>query len=133
MNLLLLIVEVVKSALPLPDWKDKTAVEKWLADTNGPLAVLIAGMVAQFKTTGRIALVLPDGGTVVLADSGRCMAVEPDAVAETIVASDPEAWGDGKWLEMLKMLLPIILQILPLFLEPGPKPKPAPTPDPDVV
>jgi len=132
MNLLLLIVEVVKSALPLPDWTDKTAVEKWLAGLNKPLAALISGMVAQFKTTGRIALVLPDGGTVVLADSGRCMAVEPDAVAETIVASDPEAWGDGKWLEMLKMLkmlLPIILQILPLFLEP----KPAPTPDPDVV
>lgn len=136
MNLLLLIFAVFKAGLPLPKFSDAADVQNWLGSLNEPLSELIAAMVSQFTATGRIVIDLPDG-PLVLADSGRCLAVDPSKAAERIaaagVAADPAAWGDGKFLEILKMLLPIILQILPLFLEPEPGPDPQPEPQPPVV
>jgi hypothetical protein len=138
MEILMLLMAVVKAAFPLPVFVDAEDINDWLGTINEPLSKLIAAMVSQFNKTGRIAMDLQDG-PLVLADSGRCLAVDQDDAAERLAlacasADDgPEAWGDGKFLEILKMLLPIILQLLPLFLEPGPAPTPEPQPTPPPV
>ncbi|NCC95107.1 MAG: hypothetical protein EOM10_17875 [Opitutae bacterium] len=112
MNLLLAILAVLKAGIPLPDWKDEAAVATWLGGTNTPLAKLISAIAGRLNVTGTI--------------------TEADVLA-AIEAECPQAWGDGKFLELLKQLLPLFLQILPLFLEPSPAPEPQPTPPPAVV
>ena len=118
MEILMLLLAVVKAAFPLPVFTDPDDIHDWLDTVNEPLAKLIAAMVGQFNRTGRIVLDLPDG-PLVLADSGRCLAVDAVAATERIAAAgtvtDPKAWGDGKFLAILKMLLPIILQLLAIF------------------
>lgn len=43
-----------------------------------------------------------------------------DAAQATVEAGAVGKWGDGKILAFLKEILPVILQLLPLFIEPAP-------------
>jgi hypothetical protein len=140
MGTLRLLFDILAAALPLPVWSDEEDSGEWWAGLGPSVTALIAALVAQFKTTGRATMMLPDGTELIFADSGKCLSCDCDAVEgrllaiptdRWVVAVGPEKWGDGKFMEMLMKLLPYIIQILPLFLEP--KPAPAPTPDPGVL
>lgn len=135
MGVFLKLLAVLKVALPFPDFSDRAAVLAWWTGLGEPAADLIKAIRDQFNTTGRVTLDFPGDVTIVLADSGRCLAVDPAVMEVQLAAVPPEAWGDGKWLEIFKMLLPILIQILPFFLTPAPTPEPSPdpAPTPDVV
>ncbi len=135
MGTLKLLIGIIAAALPLPAWENETERLAWWTKLGPNVTALIAVLAAQFKATGRAAIQLPDGTELVLADSGKCCCVDADGIEvrlgdiadeEWVVAVGPEKWGDGKFMEMFMKLLPYIIQILPLFLEPKPEPKPEP-------
>lgn len=111
MNLITAILAVVRAGFPFPDWRDRAAFIAWLSGLSGPTHDVIM-LIVDRASVGAIS--------------------EAEALA-AIEAECPEAWGDGRFLELLKQLLPIILQILPLFLEPSPAPEPQPQPTPPPV
>lgn len=130
MSLFLKLLALVKAAFPIPSFRDVAAVTAWLQDLAAPEADLIVAMVNQFIATRQVEIELPSGEIVTLAadSTGKVMAspASMDMLAEAIANESGEP--KGKWLDLLKKLLPIILQILPFFLEPAPAPGPVPLP-----
>jgi hypothetical protein len=107
MEFLLAILALIRAGWPFPkDWSEKDVFVTWWNGLGEPAHAVIKMLMDRAKVTGTI--------------------TEADVVAA--LEANPEAWGDGKFLELLKQLLPLIIQILPLFLEPAPKPEPAPQP-----
>ena len=112
MNFVIAILAVLKAVVPVPNWSDEASVAAWLNGLSPAAAKLIAAIAGRLNVTGDVC--------------------EADLLA-AIEAECPEAWGDGRFLELLKQLLPLIIQILPLFLEPSPAPTPDPQPTPPPV
>lgn len=144
MSLFLKLVALFRIAFPLPAWTDKTTVTEWLENMAPAIADLLASFLTQYQTTGSAELSLPTGATISIfegldgkptmtADHAG-MLCEACCASLTSEADElPEKIGDGKILEMLMKLMPLILQILPLFLAtPAPKPEP-PAPGPVTV
>ncbi len=137
MSLFQKLLALVSVALPLPAFSDVEAVKAWFAKLNPALADLISALANQFKLQGFAAIELPNGEVVTLArrkegcDGGCDCCLTPEDAAR-LTSAMPGKWGDGKFLEIIQKLLPIILQILPIFLEPKPSPEPSPAPAPSV-
>ena len=150
MGLFIKMLALLRSGLPLPNFKDEEATEAWIVGLAPSLSSIIATLLADMKTelaeTGKVTLVLPDGEEIDLVDTygvrdsqeimlsleSKLAAVQADDNA------DVGKWGDGKFLEMLKKLLPIFIQILPFLLEPDEDVVPIddetdPTPSPPVI
>jgi hypothetical protein len=122
------ILALLRVAIPLPSFADPAALAAWLKSISEPLAELIAAIAGQVKTTGRCAIELPGGETVEIVKGDVVGTYAMSMPHQSMLcAANPE--GDGKWLEFIKTLLPIILQVLPFLL----KDEPAPTPKPDPV
>lgn len=51
-----------------------------------------------------------------------CFECEAAAAALAVPVGAVGAWGDGKILAFLKEVLPLVLQLIPLFVEPAPAP-----------
>jgi hypothetical protein len=134
MNLLLKLIAILRVALPLPDVADAAAFIAWWNGLGPAVQEIIVALVDQFKTSGRVTLPLPDGTELILADSGRCMnyalgVVEAKLRAvpaeQWIAMVGPQAWGDGKFLQLFIQLVTQLLPIiLPFFLTPTPTPEP---------
>ena len=131
--LLMKLVEIVKAGLPLPSFADVAAVTSWLAKMNPAEAEFIVAVVTQFKASGVVELELPNGEKLTVARScnGDCVCCLTEADAAKVCAADPEAFGDGKWLEIIQKiiaLIPGIVAIFSLFVALSP----APTPNPPI-
>jgi len=127
------LVEIVKAGLPLPSFTDVAAVTSWLAKMNPAEAEFIVAVVTQFKAQGVVELELPSGEKLTVARScdGGCKCCLTDTDAAKVYAAAPEAFGDGKWLEILKQavaLIPAIVAIFSLFVALSPAPAPIPEP-----
>lgn len=127
------ILALLRVAIPLPSFADPAALAAWLQSISEPLAELIAAIAGQVKTTGRCKIELP-GGEVVEIVKGDTVGTYAMSMPHQsmLCAAAPEAFGDGRWLEFIKTLLPIILQVLPFLLKDEPAPAPTPKPDPVV-
>jgi hypothetical protein len=108
-------------------------VTAWLAKMNVAEAEFIVAIATQFKSQGVVELTLPNGEavTIVKACDGGCVCCLTPADAAKVCAADPEAFGDGKWLEIFQQivaLIPAILAIFSLFaaFDPAPNPDPGP-------
>ena len=125
MNLFLKLLAVLKAGMPLPVFADVKAVLAWWNGLGPAAADLIAAMAVQFKVTGHVDFFLPDGSAVSIVEGadGR-LEMSDDHQAMFCCAVAPGA--DGKWLLILKNLLPIILQILSVFFTVNPTPAPIP-------
>lgn len=134
--LLMKLVEVVKAGLPLPSFTDEAAVTAWLAKMNPAEAEFIVAVVTQFKASGVVELELPNGEKITVAKSCDCCGVTcclTEADAAKVYAAAPEAFGDGKWLEILQGIVALIPAIVALFsLFAALDPAPAPTPNPPI-
>ena len=118
------IMALLKVALPTPLFTDAGAVSVWWLKLNPAAPDLIAALAAQFTALGFAEIALPDGGTIMLT-RGEDGVFRMDEGHRTLLCyavaeSSGEVGKDGKFLEFLKQLLPIILQILPLFLKVNP-------------
>jgi hypothetical protein len=130
-NLFLKLVEILKTGLPAPVFTDEAAVLAWLNRMTPSEAAFIVAMATQFKAKGAIELELPSGETVAIApvcQGGNCVCYFTEADAAKACAAAPEAFGDGKWLEIVQKiiaLIPAIVTIFSLFVA-----APVPSPDP---
>ena len=122
------LLALIAAALPLPAFADAAAVKAWLSGLNPAIADLIAALVAQFKATGRIEIECPDGTVCSMAPDAAGVWTMAEEDQAKLVAAAPEKFGDGKFLEIFKQFLPLILQLLPLFLKKEPDPEPTPAP-----
>lgn len=121
MDLFKKLLALVKELLPLPTFTDVKMVKIWLDGLSGPEAALIVWIAKRLQEDGRVGIALPGGGTVTLVmqgDQAVFLHGEEDVLAEALVgALPPEGrFGDGRILELLKKLLPLILKIIPIFL-----------------
>jgi len=134
MSLFAKLLALLRVSLPIPSFRDVAAVTAWLQGMAAAEADLIVMLANQFAATGQIQIELPGGRTIFLSPTPAVpgLMISTDALASDPIpllasalaseAGEPEA--NGKWLEFLKKWVPIILQILPFFLEPAPKPAP---------
>ena len=132
MNLFLNLVEILKTGLPAPVFTDEAAVLAWLGRMTPAEAAFIVALATQFKAKGAVEIALPNGALVTIAKACKelggyvCGITEADAAK--VCAAAPEAFGDGKWLEIIKSiitLIPAIVTIFSLFVA-----APVPSPDP---
>ena len=133
MDLFRKLLVIVSACLPLPAFRDRTAVLAWLENLNEPLADLIATIANQLQAVGFVDIVLPGGVVVqiVMDAHGEAHMLQSDQVQLAQALSVDESgmpMAGGKWLDLFMKLLPFILQILPFFLEPEPDPEPGPEP-----
>ena len=124
------ILALLRVAIPLPSFADPAALAAWLKSISTPLAELISAIAGQVKATGSCQIELPGGETVAITQATDGLCAMSTAHQSMLCSANPE--GDGRWLEFIKTLLPIILQVLPFLLKDEPAPAPAPTPDPVV-
>ena len=126
------VLALIVAALPLPVFTDPEAVKAWLGGLNASLGDLIAALVSQFQATGKVEIECPDGSVCSMAPDANGVWAMTDEDQAKLVSAAPEKFGDGKFAEIFKLVLPLILQLLPLFLkkeaEPTPEPIPNPTP-----
>jgi len=131
--LLLKLVEIVKAAFPAPDFTDEVAVTAWRAKMSPAEVAFIVAIAKQFKSQGVVELELPNGEKITVAKScdGGCVCCLTETDAAKVYAAAPEAFGDGKWLEILQgivALIPAIVALFSLFAALDPAPAPIPEP-----
>ena len=128
--LLMKLVEIVKAAFPAPDFTDEAAVTAWRAKMSPAEVAFIVAIAKQFKASGVVELELPSGEKITVAKScdGGCVCCLTEADAAKVYAAAPEAFGDGKWLEILQKIIAILPGILAIFSLFAAKDEPAPTP-----
>jgi hypothetical protein len=134
-SLLSKLVDLVRAAPPFPNFTDEAAVTAWLDRLKPAEAAVIVAAVSQFKAQGAVVLSLPDGEMLTVArkkdgcDGWDCCVTEADAAK--ICSADPEAFGDGKWLEIIQKIIALLPGILAIFSLFSTNDEPAPSPDPE--
>jgi hypothetical protein len=130
------LLALLKAGLPLPNFADAAATEAWLIGLAPSESALIALLVGQIKLTGSADIALPDGSVATIyerSDGTFGMAEERETALCSAAAGALEAEvGKINWAALFAKIMPIILQILPLFLNVVPTPAPTPTPPPVV-
>lgn len=106
MEALKAIMTLVAAMAKLPAWTDVAAVKVWLTTLVDPAAVVLNLILGKPKLLAFPPVDLDDD--------------------EKLELCEQLAGGNGKLLDFLKALLPIILQILPLFIKVQPPTPPAP-------
>lgn len=127
MQVFMLVLNVVRSAIPLPNFQNATEVAGWWAEMANPVGALVAAIVDQIQETGEARIELPGGGCVVLeVIDGKCCYTQsqtPQLLAEACYSADEEDGrvGDselpGSWLTVVQLLLPVILQVIDRFFD----------------
>lgn len=122
------LLAIVTAMFPLPSFTDAEAVKAWLAKLTPTIGDLIPVWVNQFKATGRIEIECPDGTVCSMAPDANGVWTMTAHDQARLVSAAPEAFGDGKWLEILKQALPLLQLLLPLLLKKQAEPAPEPAP-----
>jgi hypothetical protein len=136
MNLFLKLLALARVTFPLPSFADAAKFLDWWNSLGPAVSEFITALAEQLNTTGKAVIELPTGAVVTLvrqADGGFSMNEEDKAL---LCTANPQAFGEGKWREIVQKLLPVLIQILPLILatdadekkKPTPPPAPIPTP-----
>ncbi|HQU42381.1 MAG TPA: hypothetical protein PK867_06190, partial [Pirellulales bacterium] len=119
---------LIRAADPLPSFVDAAALQAWLVKIAPDLAAIVANIAAALKAHGTVAIELPNGNTVEMQRGPDGAIVMSESHQVMLAASAPVDLPQGRWLDLIRRILPILLQLLPLFLEPAPAPTPAPAP-----
>ncbi|MFH1266339.1 MAG: hypothetical protein ABIK89_11485 [Planctomycetota bacterium] len=121
------ILALFQVAVPWPSFADVAALTQWLVKIAPAEADLLVALLGQFKAEGEALIDLPTGVTVTLyqqADGRFAMSQDHQGLLRDAAG---EYGKDGKFIEFITKLLPLLIQLLPLIIpliDPEPEPQP---------
>lgn len=113
------LLAVLKAALPIPTLTDVDALLAWWNGLGPSAVAFIAAIAEQLYATGRVAIELPTGTIVTMVQDASGQFVMAEEEQALLCAAAPDVVGaNGELLKIfMEKVLPLLLQILPLFLD----------------